>query len=166
MYTALIRSRIRSIFCSLNEGDYQPMLDSLAPDFEYIFHGDHALGGRRTTLSEVEAWWQRVFRLLPGHHFAIEQILVDGPPWKTGVAIRGRIAGDLPGGEPYENILFQFMRIRWGRVTRIETLENLHTLDKALEHMHAAGNPEATADPITGDELPSATIANMPACHR
>lgn len=124
------------------------MLNSLAAEFEYVFHGEHALGGRRATVSSVAAWWERVFALLPGHHFEIQQILVNGPPWNTQVALHGRVTGALPGGRPYENVLFQRMRIRWGKVTAIESLEDLQLLESALEHMCSSGVSLAGAAPI------------------
>ena len=127
------------------------MLNSLASEFEYVFHGEHALGGRRTTAASVAAWWERVFQLLPGHRFEVQQILVNGPPWNTQVALHGRVTGTLPGGRPYENVLFQRMRIRWSQVTAIEPLENLQLLESDMEHMCSSGVSLAGAGPITDD---------------
>lgn len=148
MYSAVVRSRIRATFDAINDGNYQPMLDSFAPAFEYVFHGDHALGGRRTTLRAVQEWWERVFRLLPEHHFHIEQVLVSGTPRTTHVAVKARVTGQPPNAEPYENTMLQLLYLRWGRITRIETLENLQTLETALAEMYAAGHAEAKAPPI------------------
>ena len=53
-----------------------PMIDGLAPEFEYRFHGDHALGGRRTSRASMIRWWERATTLLPGARFDLQDILV------------------------------------------------------------------------------------------
>ncbi|WP_198677552.1 hypothetical protein [Leucobacter luti] len=54
----------------------------------------------------------------------------------------------LPDGHRYENRVMQRMKLRWGRVTAIETLEDLQNLQRALLVVAAAGRPEAIAPPI------------------
>lgn len=150
MYNAIVRAKVRATFDRINAGDYMTMIDSLAPGFEYHFHGEHALGGHRSTKESMIRWWERVFRVLPGAQFTIHDILVNGPPWRTRIAVRARIAGDLPGGERYENTVFQFMTLTWGRVARVETIEDLQVLERALQAVAATGEQEATAQPIVG----------------
>ena len=48
MYAMIVRAKVRGVFDRINRGDYQSMVDGLADDFVYVFHGEHALGGRRT----------------------------------------------------------------------------------------------------------------------
>ncbi|MFV0375250.1 nuclear transport factor 2 family protein [Microbacterium sp.] len=144
-----MRSKVAAIFDRINEGDYSAMVDALAPAFEYRFHGEHALGGRRTTVAAMNRWWQRIFRLLPGVRFDIREVLVDGSPWRTRVAVRAEVAGELPGGALYRNTVFQFLTLAWGRVTSVETLEDLQVLEAALHAVGDAGNAEALADPET-----------------
>ncbi|WP_312879707.1 nuclear transport factor 2 family protein [Microlunatus parietis] len=137
------------MFDRINEGDYQTMIDGLAPEFVYDFHGEHALGGRRTTRDGMERWWQRMLRLLPGIRFDVRDIVVDGGPWRTRVAVRSNVAGSLPDGTPYQNTVMQFLTLRWGRVTSVETLENTQVLQRTLSSLASAGQPEAAAAPIT-----------------
>lgn len=148
MYHAVVRRKVRAIFASITDGDYRPMLDGLGASFTYRFHGDHALGGVRTTRAAMTLWWERIFRILPAARFDVVEVLVSGGPWRTRLAIRLYVAGDLPGGERYENTVFQFMTLRWGKVTSIETMEDLQVLERALSAVVASGNAEAGAAPI------------------
>ncbi|KAA9395255.1 nuclear transport factor 2 family protein [Kocuria coralli] len=149
MYKRIVRAKIRAVFESINDGDYMPMVDGLAPSFEYRFHGEHALGGRRTSRESMIRWWQRVSALLPGARFDLQDILVDGGPWRTRVAVRSYVSGDLPGGLRYENTVFQFITLVWGRVTSVETVEDLQILQRALRAVADSGKPEALARPIS-----------------
>lgn len=149
MYAGIVRSRVRRIFAAINRADPQPMLDGLAPDFSYRFHGDHALGGTRTTAESLRLWWDRIFRLLPGVTFEVLDVVVDGAPWHTRLAVRLRVAGLLPDGQTYQNTVFQFMTLRWGKVTSIEMMEDLQLLEHALAVVAASGQDEARAAPIT-----------------
>lgn len=149
MYKTIVRSKIRSTFERINAGDFMTMVDGLAPDFEYRFHGDHALGGRRTSKDAMVRWWKRTLRLLPGARFEIQDILVNGGPWRTHVAVRSLVAGALPDGTRYENTVLQFLTLSWGKVTYVETMEDLQVLERALRIVAEAGRSEALSSPIT-----------------
>lgn len=148
MYKRIVRARVRSTFEEINRGNYLPMVAGLAPVFEYRFHGKHALAGRRTSRETMIRWWQRVLRLLPGMRFDIKDVLVNGGPWRTRVAVRSLVRGELPGGQRYENTVFQFITMVWGNVVAVETLEDLEVLERALRVVADSGNLEALADPI------------------
>jgi hypothetical protein len=60
------------------------------------------------------------------------------------------VSGPLPNGERYENLVFQFMTLRWGKVSSVETVEDLQVLERALQIVAEAGNSEAGAAPIVG----------------
>lgn len=66
MYKRIVRPRVPDTFASISDGNYQVMVDSLAPSFAYRLHGEHALGGYRTSREAMTLWWQRLMRLLPG----------------------------------------------------------------------------------------------------
>ncbi|MFD1202504.1 nuclear transport factor 2 family protein [Leucobacter albus] len=110
------------MFDEINAGNYWAMVESLGEPFEYHFHGDHALGGRRTSVDAMNRWWARLMRLLPDARFEVLDVLVRGWPWRTRVAVRARVTGDLPGGERYENTVFQSMTLVGGRVTSVDTV--------------------------------------------
>ncbi|WP_288831224.1 nuclear transport factor 2 family protein [uncultured Corynebacterium sp.] len=149
MYKRIVRAKVRGVFERINAGDYMVMVDGLASSFEYRFHGDHALGGRRTTRESMIRWWERVLELLPGAQFSIRDVLVNGGPWRTRIAVRASISGDLPDGTRYENTVFQFMTLAWGKVISVETVEDLQVLERALAAVAEAGKTEARAAPIT-----------------
>ena len=150
VYAMIVRNKVRSIFDQINAGNYQPMVDGLGTPFEYIFYGEHALGGRRVSKEAMVLWWERVFRLLPGAQFDIREVLVNGRPWNTRLAVSAHVSGPLPNGETYENTVFQFMTLKWGKVVEVETVEDLQVLERALRVVADAGNEEASAAPITG----------------
>jgi len=149
MYHAIVASQVRKIFAAISAGNWQVMVDGLAPDFAYTFYGDHALGGERHTRAALEEWWRRIFRLLPGGVFTIDEIIVQGPPWNTRVASRVTIRATLPGDVPYQNVFMQVVHLAWGKVTRVWTLEDTVRLERALATVAASGNAEAAAPPIT-----------------
>ena len=148
MYAMIVRAKVRGVFERINQGDYRSMVDGLADDFVYVFHGEHALGGRRTTRDAMIRWWERTLRLLPGARFDVQDVLVNGGPWRTRVATRARVSGRLPDGSRYENTVFQFLILRWGKVTDIETVEDLQVLRRALDVVAASGVAEALEPPI------------------
>lgn len=149
MYKRIVRAKVRDTFERINAGDYMAMVDGLAPSFEYHFHGDHSLGGHRTSRDAMIRWWDRTLRLLPGARFGIQDILVNGGPWRTRVAVRSLVTGALPDGGRYENTVFQFLTLAWGKVISVETIEDLQVLERALRTVADAGEAEAVAAPIT-----------------
>ncbi|NHU84887.1 nuclear transport factor 2 family protein [Kocuria sp. JC486] len=148
IYAMMVEKKVRRTFEAINDGNYGAMLDGLAGNFTYHFHGKHALGGRRRTRTSMEAWWQRVFRLLPGAIFDVREVFVSGGPWRTRVVVNSRVQGDLPDGSTYRNTVLQLMTLRWGKVVDVETLEDLQELERALNVVFDYGNPEARAEPI------------------
>jgi hypothetical protein len=44
----------------------------------------------------------------------------------------------------------QFLRIRWGKITDVRTLEDTAVLERTLDRLAAAGYAEAHAEPIVG----------------
>ena len=96
LYATIVQRKIKHTFREINQGNVQPMLDTLADPFVYVFHGTHALGGRRTSKDAMRLWWERVFRLLPGIRFDVQEVVINGWPWNTRVAVRSLVSGDLP----------------------------------------------------------------------
>jgi hypothetical protein len=60
-----------------------------------------------------------------GIQMAVEDILVNGPPWNTRVAARVHDWIDTPAGERiYANRAVLFARARWGRLVEQEDYED------------------------------------------
>jgi ketosteroid isomerase-like protein len=83
----------------------------LAPRFEHIFAGTHALGGERHTAAAMRRWFEPLFRLLPNLAFKIKHIAVSGSPWDTTIVVEWRDTAPLPGGRPYVNDGVHVMRM-------------------------------------------------------
>jgi ketosteroid isomerase-like protein len=152
MYRAIVARRVRKAWEQLGRGDYEYVLEQVAPSFTHRFAGNHALGGERSRRDAQRAWFERLFRVLPGVEFRLEDVLVRGWPWRTRavalVSVRATVAG-----RPYENEVAQTIDLRWGRITRIDNLEDTQKLAAALEWLAAAGVDEAQAKPITDRQI-------------
>lgn len=144
MYRTIVASKVRSTFVGLSAGNPDALLDQLAPVFEYDFRGAHALGGSRTSLDAMRRWFDRVYDLFPAIRFDVEEVVVKGPPWRTVVITHVHVRAD-----GYVNEMFQKLDLRWGKLHRIETLENLEVLAAFLDAAALSGDTEAHRRPIT-----------------
>ena len=149
MYHRIVARKVRSTFARISAGNWEPMLDGMAPEFFYRFYGEHALSGERHTLDGLRRWWERSVRLFPNPTFEVEEVIVAGGPWATRIATRVRVHAALPDGSAYDNVFMQNMAMRWARITEIHTLEDNAVLQRALDRMAETGQPEARQAPIT-----------------
>ena len=137
MYKATIRALLRHSVKRLNAGDFALMLRMASPDFELAFPGDNSwstmfrpqvLGrGRHVThrgINEATAFAERF--VAEGIQFEIEDILVNGPPWNTRIAVRVQsfVPGQDGSADAYNNRAILFQEIRWGRLERWEDYED------------------------------------------
>lgn len=99
MYKAAIRALMRHSIGQLNNGDYTLLLELAHPDFELPFPGDNSwstmfrpqVRGRQRHathrgIDEVTAFAERF--ISEGLQMQVEDILVNGPPWNTRIALR------------------------------------------------------------------------------
>lgn len=128
MYHRFVKSKVHSAFVQISAGNWEPMVKALAPRFSYRFYGDSALSGERHTTEAVRQWWQRSFRLMPSATFDVLDIVVSGSPWNTSIATAVAVHGTFADGSSYDNVFNQLMRMKWGRVAEIRTLENTEVL--------------------------------------
>jgi ketosteroid isomerase-like protein len=147
MFRRIVAARIRAAWHQLQRHNAEPVLNQLAATFEHSFAGDHALGGSRRTRQAQADWFARLFRLLPDARFSVRDVLVSGWPWHArAVAIIDVTLADDPR---YRNVVSQQLELRWGRISRIENLEDTQVLTALLQR-RATAKPEALAAPITG----------------
>lgn len=144
MYRTVVKRKVSATFAALSEGNHDALLDQLADGFRYRFLGDNALAGTRSQRQSMTEWFDRVAELFPGLQFACESTNVSGPPWATTVLTHVQISA--PSG--YSNELFQKIRLRWGKITEITTLEDLDRLGSELRRLEEAGVSSAGATPI------------------
>jgi ketosteroid isomerase-like protein len=158
MYKSIVKRRVRSLFAAANRGNWQAIVDALGPSFAYRFIGDTPLGGTRTTKPAMQQWFARIYRLMP------QEIVVEGLPWNTRVMTYVKFQGTLPPlngakGTAYENEVMQLLRIRWGRIVVVTTLEDTQRFINILPQLAAAGLADATAGPITDASVRPAIAA-------
>lgn len=137
MYKASIRAMMRYSINKLNGGDYSLMLRLARPDFELAFPGQNSwatmfrsqvLGRERHVthrgIEEATAFAERF--VAEGVQFEIEDILVNGPPWKTRIALRVRsfVPDQDSGADRYTNRAVLLLETRWGRLWRWEDYED------------------------------------------
>jgi ketosteroid isomerase-like protein len=149
MYHRIVARQVRKAFAEISAGNWEAMVAGMAPAFTYRFYGDHALSGERHTHDALRRWWERCFRLLPNTRFEVQDVLVAGWPWNTRVATAVTVDVGVVDGSRYQNVVHQFLRIRWGKITEVRTLEDTAVLAKTLDRLAAAGYAEAHAAPIT-----------------
>jgi ketosteroid isomerase-like protein len=149
MYHFLVERKLRSVFRRLGEGDFWPMIDSLAERFTYRFEGDSAIGGVRSTRQSMQLWWERMYRLFPGLSFDVRDVVVAGFPWHTRIYTQLDFHKVLPDGKVYTNVVMQRMVMRWGRITEVHTLEDTQRCMRLLRWQAAQGKAEAMAAPIS-----------------
>jgi ketosteroid isomerase-like protein len=156
MYKAIVKRRIRNLFAEANKGNWQAIIDSLNPIFTYRFIGDTPLGGTRNKKSSMQAWFKRIYTLVPDAKLTPQRIVVEGMPWNTYIMTYVKFSGNLPSvsgahGLPYENEVMQLMNLKWGRIHSVLTLEDTQRFANILPLLAKVGIAEATAAPINDD---------------
>ncbi len=154
MYHAIVSHKVRSVFAAISRGDAWPMIDSLAGDFSYRFEGDSPIGGVRHSRKSMQLWWERMYRLFPGLSFEVRDVVVAGMPWNTRIHTHLEFVMPLPDGRTYRNVVMQVMRMRWGRITQLHTLEDTQRCMRFLQWQASQGKAEALAPPISDTEWP------------
>jgi ketosteroid isomerase-like protein len=137
MYKAAVRALVRHGIRRLNEGDPEFLFRMARTDGELAFPGDNSWAsmfrpvekGREchTTHRGIDECRAFADRFVANKiQFAIEDILVNGPPWHLRIALRVHdfIAG--PPGEPdvYNNRAVAFLELRWFKLVRWEDYED------------------------------------------
>ena len=150
MYHRIVAPQVRKAFAEISAGNWEAMVAGMAPSFTYRFYGDHALSGERHTHDALAALVGAVLPVAARTPASTSQdILVAGWPWDTRVATAVTVDVGVVDGSRYQNVVHQFLRIRWGKITEVRTLEDTAVLEKTLDRLAAAGFAEAHAAPIT-----------------
>jgi ketosteroid isomerase-like protein len=136
MYKTAIRALLRHSITKLNSGDPSLFLKLAAPDVGIAFPGDNSwaamyrpvVKGRQLHTSHrgIEECRGFAQRFVDNEiRFAIEDILVNGPPWNTRIALRVHDYIEGPDGtDRYNNRAVAFLTIRWGRLVHWEDYED------------------------------------------
>jgi len=149
MYKLAVRWMIRRNAEALRHGDIRGLLAAYADDAVLVFPGSSSWGGEHRGKPAIEAFLRRfVDSGLVGE---VQDILVNGPPWRTRVCVLFFDRALGPGGETvYENRAVLFGRIAWGKIVHQEDFEDTHKVeafDRYLAQSHgsrASGSPPST----------------------
>ena len=167
MYKALIRSKIRRDIVRLNAGDHAPMRSAVAPDAVLRFPGDNSISrqfgrepggvdGAPTHIGavELEAFAQRFVELRLS--VDVEDILVNGPPWRTRIWVRGTDrAVDGAGSEVYANRIVACIDAQWGVIRRWEDYLDTVRVQEWDERRAAGDEPAGTDErPVHPASIP------------
>jgi ketosteroid isomerase-like protein len=153
MYKALIRAMLRRNVRLLNEGNYEPLRKMAAPDAELAFPGDNSWSrmfrpversrAQHTTHrghAELEAFAQRFVDT--GLALAVDDILVNGPPWRARIC--ARVTDGTPDGA-YGNRVCVFIETRWGRIHRWEDYLDTERVSVWDQQVETAGDRAVSA---------------------
>jgi len=123
MYKYAVRTMIRRNVAALQRGDPRPLLAGYAPDAVLVFPGSSSWGGEHRGREAIGAFLDRFLRV--GLVGEVEEILVNGPPWRTTVCVLFSDRALDPSGTPvYENRAVLFGRIVWGKIVYHEDFED------------------------------------------
>ena len=163
MYKASIRALLRHAVKRLNAGDYSMLLKMASPDFELAFPGDNSWATtfrppQRSRQPHIthrgidEATYFAERFVGEGIQFHIEDILVNGGPWKIRVALRVQdfIPASDGGDDIYNNRVTAFLEIRWGRLVRWEDYEDTQRVadwDNQRNSLTSGRSPRAVPRP-------------------
>jgi ketosteroid isomerase-like protein len=155
MYKATVRAMIRRSVRRLNEGDYRPSLAVYAPDATLTFPGNNSWSRQFRSpqadrephpthrgRDEIEAFLKRYVG--QGIQMEVEDILVNGPPWNTRVAVRVHDWVNEGGVDVYTNRAVLFATMRWGRITTHEDYEDTER-SAAFDRYSATTTASATS---------------------
>ena len=150
MYNAIVRAKVRSLFKALNSGDYEPILSGIAPRFEHWFVGEHTLSGLRTSMPITRAWYERLFKIFPNIHFDLHNVVVNGWPWDTVVAVEWTDSYTLLNGECRSNCGVHIIRLAWGKAVSVRIYCDTKLLVENLAIQKHGGIAEAAYEPLVG----------------
>jgi len=150
MYHAIMKSKVRGVFKSLSNGNFAPVLSSLAPKFEHWFSGDHALSGLRTSMSITRAWYERLYRIFPDLHFDLNHMVVQGGPWDTTVTIQWTDHFTLRTGEQRSNCGAHIIHFKWAKADSVRVYCDTKLLLDSLAVQSQNGVADAAMSPLTG----------------
>lgn len=148
MYQLIFQRLTHRIFEQLNQGNYEPFLKKLAPNFTHTFSGTHALGGTRHTLEGMRRWCERLFLLSQGLNFEIKNILVKGSPWNIVLAVEWIDRATPLDDQLYVNEGVHFIHLHWGRIIEIHAYLDTQKVEALCQRLAVQGISEAAAPPI------------------
>ncbi|NUP48937.1 MAG: nuclear transport factor 2 family protein [Catenulispora sp.] len=132
VYHYVVTRIVRSVWDKINAGDTTAAGRMAAPDVKFTVVGDTAIGGSWTGPEALRDWLTAFAQRFTTLRIQVEDVAVSGWPWRTRVAARLVVDGELTGGGHYHNNATQWMTLRWGRLTEDWVLEDTKAVDAGL----------------------------------
>lgn len=149
MYHAIVKRRLLRSFEALNRGDYQAITRQFGEGAVHWFSGiSHPLSGTRRDSAGIQAWYERLARLMPDLRFDIENVAVSGPPWNTVAMLQWSDALHDRAGKAYANRGVHLIRIAWGKVVELQVYCDTEYLNGYFDALASQGVDEALSAPI------------------
>jgi ketosteroid isomerase-like protein len=115
MYHWLVRRMIRRTAAKARAGDMGPTLAMWADDGRFVFPGRNSWAADFGDKDQLARWYERYVRV--GLQLEPQEILVQGWPWNTTVAIHFTDHANDPNGEVvYGNRGVLFGKVAWGKI--------------------------------------------------
>jgi ketosteroid isomerase-like protein len=135
MYKTIVRMMVRRNVAQLNAGNATPMLKMASPHVELRFPGENSWStmfrpvvkdrsphATHRGLDECRAFADRF--AAEGIQFHVEDILVNGGPWNTRIAMRVQSFLPSTGGDRYNNRAVAVLELKWGKLVVWEDYED------------------------------------------
>ena len=123
MWSWLARRVISANLDRLNAGDYRPLLRMDTENIRFRFPGDSSWATELEGKEALGRWLQRFVDT--GLQIAADEVVVQGPPWKMTVCVRGTDHLETPAGETvYANRYVLWGTMAWGRLRAYEAYED------------------------------------------
>ncbi len=160
IYKAAVRLLIRRNIRSMNQGNYRPVLAMFSKDAELTFPGDNSWSRQYRVprasrepfpthrgRAEIETFLRTYVD--NGIQMEVEDILVDGPPWNTRVAVRVHdwIRG-ADGSDIYANRAVLMVHTSWGKIRSQEDYEDSERAAALDRHLAAVPGAHERRDEV------------------
>jgi hypothetical protein len=138
LYRLAVRVMLRRNVARIQGGELEVARRVFTPDVHFVFPGESSWKADVRGREEVIAWERRF--LEAGLRLETEEILVDGPPWATRIALRFTDQLVTPAGERvYENAGVICGTARWGRVFEFVLHEDTQKLGPLDDYLSRQG---------------------------
>lgn len=134
MFSWIGKRMLQRDMARLSAGDHGPLMRMYAKDVRFRFPGDSSWACDIEGRDELERWLRRFVET--GLEIRPDEVIVQGPPWRTALCVRGTDHLDTDDGRVYENRYVIWGHMRWGRLTDYEVYEDTQAsqeLDAYLE---------------------------------
>lgn len=149
MFSWLAKRMLSRNMARVREGDYRPMVRLYADDVRFRFPGDSSWAADIEGKDELERWLDRFVRT--GLQIYADEVIVQGPPWKTTLCVRGTDHLKTPEGETvYENRYVIWGRMAWGRLKEYEVYEDTQRTAALDGYLAAHERPAKVQAPPAG----------------